>query len=143
MLELARLWIHPRVQSRVVKDAQGSHHASCVASSAIAKALRRVRQDWHGKYPHLPAVTAVVAWSDDTLHRGTVYRATNFREVGLTAPSRPSKASSRRYHADYGHPKRAFLYEFNKPLSQRELERSARRWQSAPTNLKARRRASR
>jgi hypothetical protein len=120
LLELARLWIDPRVRALQVVDSNGRRHASPIASCAIARALRRVRQDWQEKYPHLPDPLAVVSWADLMRHEGTVYRAANFAEVGLsggqghrTGPR--CTGGSYKDHADYAHLKRAFLYVLRDP----------------------------
>ena len=67
LLELARVWITPTVQHRQVGDSAGVRHTLPVgigaahppphlASVGIGAALRTVRQDWYGKYPHLPII---------------------------------------------------------------------------------------
>lgn len=54
LLELARMWIDPAVQGLDVIDSDGRKHTLVVATCAVGRSLRRIRQDWHGKYPHLP-----------------------------------------------------------------------------------------
>src|SRR3990170_981726 len=56
LVELARMWLDPAVQGLRVVDSQGREHALTVATCAVGKSLRRIRQDWHGKYPHLPDI---------------------------------------------------------------------------------------
>lgn len=129
ILELARLWVDPQVQGVTVVDRQGQEHAFSVASCAVGKALRRLRQDWHAKYPHLPDVFAVVSWADAKHHEGTIYRASNFREVGrsggsLHGATRRRNGGRDQQNADYLHEKFAFLYEYPRPLTTREKERA-------------------
>jgi hypothetical protein len=119
LIELARLWVDPAVQGKRVMDTNGVQHAQALAGCAVAAALRRVQMDWTEKYPNLPRLEACVAWSDNTLHRGTVYRATNFREVGRSGGKLPGRSRGRRTgshlpHTDYTHPKTAFLFVFDK-----------------------------
>ena len=116
LVELARLWIDPRAQTGRVVDAGGCAHAPSVASCAVAKALRRLREDWHSRYPSLPTPTAVVSWADLTRHEGTVYRAANFLEVGVSGGTghksgRRRNGGSYKDHPDYANCKRAFVYE--------------------------------
>ena len=34
------------------------------------------------KYPTLPEIDAIISWSDDKLHKGTIYKASNFKMTG-------------------------------------------------------------
>lgn len=71
VLELARLWISDDV------PANGE-------SWLIAQGLRYLRQ-------HFPAVTGVVSYADPSQgHSGTIYRAANFRDDGMTDSGRKS-----------------------------------------------------
>ncbi|WP_445407706.1 Mom family adenine methylcarbamoylation protein [Symbiobacterium terraclitae] len=117
LLELARMWLSPQVQRRFIVDSKGRRHSLSVASCAIAKALKRCRTDWESKYPHLPPIRAVVSWADMTRHKGVVYKAANFRLVGISGGT--SHGSARRktggrdkLHPDYLHAKIAFVYPF-------------------------------
>lgn len=122
LLELARLWLVPHVQNQVTVDSRGKQHASCVATCAVGQALRRCRKDWQTKYPHLPPILAVISWADMRRHDGTIYRAANFVEVGLSGGSlhgntrRPTGGRDQ-LHSDYLHRKRAFLYKFGPALA--------------------------
>ena len=82
LLELARLWIHPSVQNLFYKDRNGKSHSLPVASCAMGKSLRRIKKDWYMKYPNLPEIDAIISWSDDKLHKGTIYKASNFKMTG-------------------------------------------------------------
>lgn len=138
LLELARMWLNPKVQGMRVTDSDGNEHAFSVASCAVGAALRRVRQDWYGKYPHLPYPLAVVSWADDVHHEGTIYRATNFREVGKSGGSfhgngsRPNGGQNQ-LNEDYLHVKTAFLYEYAKPLGLSELKQAYEEWEGRRT----------
>ena len=128
LLELARLWIDPVVQGIKVRDRDGEEHAFSVATCAVGKALRRVRQDWHAKYPHLPDVQAVVSWADAEHHEGTIYRACNFREVGRSGGTYHGRAHRSngghdQLNPDYLHEKRAFLFAFPRELTAADRER--------------------
>lgn len=117
LLELARLWLLPQVQNQHVLDSKGRKHSLSVASCAVAKALRRCREDWREKYPHLPPIQAVVSWADTQHHDGVIYRAANFTEVGTSGGSLHGNAKRRnggrdQLHQDYLHKKRAFMFRF-------------------------------
>lgn len=135
MVELARMWLDPKVQGFRVVDSNGQEHAFSVGTAAVGQALRRIRQDWHGKYPHLPLIGACVSWADEVHHEGTIYRAANFREVGKSGGSLHGNASRKtggrdQLHADYLHLKKAFLFDFGKPLSEREKTATVLAWNS-------------
>lgn len=128
LLELARMWVDPAVQGLRITDHSGKEHTFSVVSCAVGKALRRVRQDWHAKYPHLPDVFAIISWADTVHHEGTVYRAANFREVGrsggsLHGSTRRPNGGRDQLNPDYLHEKITFLYEYKRPLSRQEKER--------------------
>ena len=121
LVELARMWIDPDAQGQRVKDSNGREHSLALATCAIGMALRRIRQDWHGKYPHLPDIEACVSWADDEHHEGTVYRAANFEEVGksggaLHGNSRRSNGGRDQLNPDYRHIKTAFIHRYQRPL---------------------------
>ncbi|HXG92396.1 MAG TPA: hypothetical protein VNN73_08515 [Blastocatellia bacterium] len=129
ILELARMWIDPAVQGLKVKDSDEKEHSFSVATCAVGKALRRVRQDWHAKYPNLPDVYAVVSWADAEHHEGTIYKAANFREVGRSGGSLHGNARRRnggrdQMNQDYLHEKKTFLYEYSKPLTNLAKDRA-------------------
>lgn len=118
LLELARMWLDPAAQGQTVMDSNGQQHSNPLASCAVGKALRQCRQDWKGKYPHLPDIQAVVSWADLEHHEGTIYRAANFKEIGKSGGSLHGNATRRnggkdQLHSDYKHIKAAFLYEYN------------------------------
>lgn len=133
MLELARMWLNPLVQGIRVVDSEGKEHAFAVATCAVGKSLRQIRRDWYGKYPHLPPVEAIVSWADEEHHEGTIYRAANFKLVGRSGGSlHGSRLRSNGGHdqlnLDYLHMKKAFLYEYSRPLSEREKEATKKTW---------------
>jgi hypothetical protein len=122
LLELARLWISPDVQGRVVVDSRGKEHSVSVATAALGKALRLVRQDWYRKYPKLPDVHAIVSWADTVHHEGVIYHAANFRLMGrgggtLHGSTRRPNGGRDQTNPDYTHVKSVFLYQFQRPLS--------------------------
>ena len=128
LLELARIWISPDVQDSHVCDSSGQPHALAVASCAVGKSLRRVRQDWFSKYPNMPDIYAVVSWADTTHHEGVIYRAANFRDQGASGGAmhgnrQRDNGGRDQWNVDYAHVKTRFLYSHVKPLSERDKER--------------------
>ena len=45
----------------------------------MGKSMKRVKTDWHMKYPNLPKIDSIISWSDDTRHKGTIYKSSNFK----------------------------------------------------------------
>ena len=129
LLELARLWIDPAFQGRMVVDRSGDAHCLAIASRAIAQSLRRVAGDWQLKYPRLPTPVAVVAWADVSRHTGTIYRAANFIDMGLSGgrghtPGPRRDGGNYLDHDDYRTAKRAFIYPLRReqpPAAMRQL----------------------
>jgi hypothetical protein len=133
LIELARMWLHPDVQGLKVIDSKGKEHAFAVGTAAVGASLRRIRNDWHGKYPHLPLISACVSWADDVHHEGTIYRASNFKEVGKSGGSLHGNSVRKgggrdQANPDYLHPKTAFLYDFAKPLTDKQMEMARIEW---------------
>jgi hypothetical protein len=76
VLSLARLWLH---------DDLPRNSETCV----IAKALKLVQRRWLEVHPprfldEPYHVRKIISYADVTYHRGTIYRAANFREYGRT-----------------------------------------------------------
>lgn len=122
LLELARLWISPEVQGLSVADSSGKSHSLPVATAALGKALRVVRQDWYRKYPKLPDVYAIISWADTVHHEGVIYRAANFELMGqgggsLHGNRRRNNGGRDQTNPDYKHVKSVFLYRFRQSLS--------------------------
>ena len=145
LVELARLWIDPDVQGQTVTDSEGVRHTLSIASCAVGKSLRRIRQDWHGKYPHLPDILACVSWADDVHHEGTIYRAANFSEIGKSGGSFHGSAHRRnggrdQLNPDYLHTKTSFLFEFARPLTEAQKRAACEAWANRrPVRPKAKR----
>lgn len=120
--ELARIWLSPDVQIGQVIDRDGRGHSPSVATCAIGKSLRRVRQDWFKKYPNLPNLHAIVSWADQEHHEGKIYRASNFAEMGVSGGAthgnraRPNGGRDQ-FNLDYANWKTRFLYRFKSHLS--------------------------
>jgi len=70
LFELSRLCLIPRVQKE-------EHN---LASWFVSKAIKELKRDTH--------VRVILSYADSKYHRGTVYRACNFRYYGLTAPKK-------------------------------------------------------
>lgn len=66
LFELSRLCIHPQTQ-------QSEYN---ITSWFVSKAIRQLRKD--------TTVKAILSYADNDFHRGTIYRACNFRYYGLT-----------------------------------------------------------
>ncbi len=123
VLELARIWLSPDVQGGVTEDSQGRQHSVSIASCALGKALRRVREDWFQRYPNMPDICAVVSWADTVHHEGTIYKAANFEERGESGGSmhgnrRRPNGGRDQWNVDYAHVKSLFMYRFPKPLAE-------------------------
>lgn len=117
LLELARLWVHPSVQGHRIVGRDGKEHALSVPSCAIGQSLRRLRSDWRTKYPQLPDVQAVVSWADDVHHEGTVYKASNFEQIGKSGGAmhgnrRRDNGGEDKLNPDYSHVKTMYLFQF-------------------------------
>ena len=117
LLELARLWINPSVQNLTYEDRNGKSHSLPVASCAMGKSIKRVRNDWEMKYPNLPGIDAIVSWCDDTRHEGTIYKSSNFKVAGKSGGN--SHGAGKRKvsgnyipRKDFKNIKTRFLYNF-------------------------------
>lgn len=80
VLNLARVWLDPIVQHN------GRLYVPSAATQVIAQALRRVPYDYLVARPPCFLdepwlITEVLSYCQSDLHRGTVYRAANFRLV--------------------------------------------------------------
>ena len=90
-----------------------------VCSCAIGKSLKRVRDDWKDRYINLLIIEAVVSWADNTHHEGTIYKASNFKNMGKSGGSlhgnrkRPTGGQDK-LHEDYKYIKTKYFYFFNK-----------------------------
>jgi hypothetical protein len=118
LLELARLWIHPSVQNLNYEDRNGKSHSLSIASCAMGKSIKRVKTDWYMKYPNLPKIDAIISWSDDERHKGTIYRSSNFKETGKSGGNshgNGKRKDSGNYlpHKDFKNVKTRFLYKFD------------------------------
>jgi len=117
LLELARMWIHPSVQNLSYEDRNGKSHSLSVASCAMGKSMRRIKKDWKMKYPSLPEIDAIISWSDDKRHKGTIYKSSNFKVSGKSGGNshgNGKRKDSGNYipHKDFRHIKTRFLYKF-------------------------------
>jgi len=113
VLSLARLWLHddlPR-NSETAVIAQtlrqtGHDHAAMVQ--------RRWLDIHPPRYPDEPYhIRKVISYSDTRYHRGTIYRAANFREYGRTRSQKRHK-NSRSPGLD-GTELICFIYDLDKP----------------------------
>ena len=117
LLELARLWIHPSVQNLTTEDRNGKTHSLSVTSCAMGKSIKRVQEDWYMKYPNLPKIDAVISWSDNKTHKGTIYKSSSFKVTGKSGNNFHSAGKSKDsktpiHHKDYRSVNTRFLYRF-------------------------------
>jgi hypothetical protein len=117
LLELARLWIHPSVQNLNYEDRNGKSHSLSIASCAMGKSIKRVKTDWYMKYPNLPEIDAIISWSDDKRHKGTIYKSSNFKVTGKSGGNshgNGKRKDSGNYipHKDFKNVKTRFLYKY-------------------------------
>ena len=117
LLELARLWIHPSVQNLNYEDRNGKSHSLSIASCAMGKSIKRVKTDWYMKYPNLPKIDAIISWSDDKRHKGTIYKSSNFKVTGKSdgnSHGNGKRKDSGKYisYKDFRNVKTRFLYKF-------------------------------
>ena len=118
LLELARMWIHPSVQNLSYEDRNGKSRSLSVASCAMGKSMRRIKKDWKMKYPSLPEIDAIISWSDDKRHKGTIYKSSNFKVSGKSGGNshgNGKRKDSGNYlpHKDFKNVKTRFLYKFD------------------------------
>ena len=77
-----------------------------LASRVLGLALRRLSDDWQARWQH--PVVVVESFVDETLYRGTCYRACGFTAVGLTEGYR---RASRDFYQEHGQPKQLYVRE--------------------------------
>lgn len=101
LVEFARMYLHQNIP----------HSATC----AIGKSLKRIKRDWALLFPDAKPIKLVVSWSDSVFHKGTIYKAANFRWVKrTTAKIHGNKSGSKRggrvQHDDYNNDKDCWVY---------------------------------
>ena len=74
------------------------------ASKVLSLSLRRLNGDWQNKYGH--GICLAETFVDQSLYKGTCYRASNWQHVGGTKGS-SKRGNTYRYH---GRPKSVWLY---------------------------------
>lgn len=95
VLTISRVWIYPHFQNRTVTGKQGHTHTLPVATCALGKMLKRVQRDWiehhPPRFPDQPYhIRLILAYADTGVgHKGTIYKAANFRPWGETSNNRP------------------------------------------------------
>ena len=77
-----------------------------LASRVLGLVLRRLSADWQERWGH--PVLVVESFVDESLYRGTCYRACGFQAVGLTEGF---KRASRDFYEEHGQPKQLYLRE--------------------------------
>lgn len=101
IIEFARLFLKQNIP----------HSATC----AIGKSLVRIKKDWLLHFPDSKPPQLVISWSDTVYHKGTIYKAANFKYLRRTKGHPPgntatSKRGIRVAHADYSHGKDSWIY---------------------------------
>lgn len=94
-----------------------------LASRVLGLCLRRLSADWQQRWKH--PVFLVESFVDESLHRGTSYRACGFAAVG---PTKGFARASRDFYLPHGVPKQLYLREL-RPGARRLLRQS--RWPEA------------
>lgn len=101
VVEFARLYLHSNIP----------HTATC----AIGKTLRRIRQDWIARFPDAAEIAMIVSWSDTEYHKGTIYRAANFKYLHRSKPTQKGKGAWPRavIRTDFEHIKDCWVYQWH------------------------------
>jgi hypothetical protein len=94
-----------------------------LASRVLGLCLRRLSADWEARWQH--PVLAVESFVDESLYRGTCYRACGFEGVGCT---QGFARASRDFYLEHGMPKQLYLREL-RPNARRLLRQA--RWPAA------------
>lgn len=77
-----------------------------LASRVLGLCLRRLSDDWLARWKH--PILAVESFVDETLYRGTCYRACGFEAIGTTGGF---SRDARDYYLEHGQPKQLYLRE--------------------------------
>ncbi|HOW80716.1 MAG TPA: ISAs1 family transposase [Verrucomicrobiota bacterium] len=85
-----------------------------LASRVLGLVLRRLSEDWQERWGH--PVLVVESFVDESLYRGTCYRACGFQAVG---PTEGFKRASRDFYQEHGQPKQLYLRELRKGACKR------------------------
>ncbi len=90
VLNLARVWLDPRLQYDPASASYGVWYERNAASWAIGQALRRVVYDYLVAHPPCfldepYEIREVISYCESAQHRGTLYRASNFRLMRTNA----------------------------------------------------------
>jgi hypothetical protein len=85
-----------------------------MASRVLGLVLRRLSADWQERWGH--PVLVVESFVDESLYRGTCYRACGFQAIGATEGF---KRASRDFYQEHGQPKQLYLRELRAGACQR------------------------
>jgi hypothetical protein len=85
-----------------------------LASRVLGLVLGRLSADWQERWGH--PVLVVESFVDESLYRGTSYRACGFQAVGATEGF---KRASRDFYEEHGQPKQLYLRELRPGATQR------------------------
>ena len=94
-----------------------------LASRVLGLCLRRLSADWLARWQH--PVLVVESFVDESLYRGTCYRACGFEAAG---PTQGFARASRDFYLEHGVPKQLYLREL-RPGARRLLRQA--RWPAA------------
>ena len=106
------------------------HRYPNLASKVLGLVLRRLRADWQEHWGH--PVLVVESFVDESLYRGTCYRACGFAAVGPTAGF---GRASRDFYQEPGRPKQLYLRALNarQHLRQARLPKELALYETAVT----------
>jgi hypothetical protein len=85
-----------------------------LASRVLGLGLQRLSADWQERWGH--PVLVVESFVDESLYRGTCYRACGFQAVGATEGFR---RASRDFYEEHGQPKQLYLRELRRGACRR------------------------
>ena len=77
-----------------------------LASRVLGRVLRRLSVDWQERWGH--PVLVIESFVDESLYRGTCYRACGFQALGATEGF---KRASRDFYEEHGRPKQLYVRE--------------------------------
>lgn len=89
-----------------------------LASRVLGLTLRRLSNDWQQRWGH--PVLVVESFVDESLYRGTCYRACGFEAVGAT---KGFGRDSRDFYVEHGQPKQLYLREL-RPGARKRLRQA-------------------
>lgn len=100
VLECARVYIsNLDARGFPVGEAKG-RRIEGLSVAAFRLTSERIKADWEAQYPHLPRITVLVSWSDNSRHPGRLYELAGWRKD--TGRSKGHAKSSTWHHMVQG-----------------------------------------